>query len=243
MDTGILCDPYIWENPLIVGKTPFFYSTNITCVSELTNQVILVAVVLGCLASISWRMNKSYLPLIAILAAAILIVSPSILAANKIQKVFQRREAFQDLPGVHVIGKSKPGPGTGYDRTMPTSRNPFMNVLVDEVRYNPARPAAASVLDPNVQDTLDDFFRTEFNRDPTDVFGRSQSQRQFITMPATSIPNDVDSYQNWLYKIPGKTCKEGGPCIPGTDGGALPWLNVAEPSAVANDISSDMAAA
>jgi hypothetical protein len=171
-------------------------------------------------------------------------VSPSILAANKIRTGYGRsREAFKDLPGVDVIGKSMPAPGTGYDRTMPTSRNPFMNVLVDEVRYNPARPAAASVLDPSVHDTLDDFFRTEFNRDPTDVFGRSQSQRQFVTMPATSIPNDVDSYQNWLYKIPGKTCKEGGPCIPGTDGGALPWLNVAEPSAVANDISSDNAAA
>jgi hypothetical protein len=46
-------------------------------------------------------------------------------------------------------------------------------------------------------------------------------------MASTSIPNDVDSYQNWLYKIPGKTCKEGGreACLPGTDGGVLPWLN------------------
>jgi hypothetical protein len=30
-----------------------------------------------------------------------------------------------------------------------------------------------------------------------------------------------------LYKIPGKTCKEGGreACVGGTEGGALPWLN------------------
>jgi hypothetical protein len=108
----------------------------------------------------------------------------------------------------------------------PTARNPFMNVLADEVRYNPGRPPAASVLDPSVKISLDDFFRTEFARDPTDVFGRSQSQREFITMPSTSIPNDVESYQNWLYKIPGKTCKEGGreACIPGTDG-YIPWMN------------------
>jgi hypothetical protein len=102
-----------------------------------------------------------------------------------------------------------------------------MNVLVDEVKYNPTRPSAASVQDPTVQITMDDYFRTEFARDPTDVFGRNQSQREFITMPSTSIPNDVDSYQNWLYRIPGKTCKEGGreACLPGTDGAAIPWLN------------------
>ena len=102
-----------------------------------------------------------------------------------------------------------------------------MNVLIDEIKYNPTRPTAISVLDPGIRVTLDDFFRTEFYSDPTDVFGKTQGQRQFVTMPSTGIPNDVDSYQNWLYRIPGKTCKEGGreACLPGTDGGALPWLN------------------
>jgi len=120
---------------------------------------------------------------------------------------------------------------------VPTPRNPFMNVLVDELKYNPTRPAAASVLDPEVRVTLDEFFRTEFYSDPTDVFGKTQGQRQFITMPSTSIPNDVDSYQNWLYKIPGKTCKEGGreACLPGTDGAAIPWLNQEASSALSDD--------
>jgi hypothetical protein len=111
--------------------------------------------------------------------------------------------------------------------TLPSAKNPFMNVLIDEIKYNPSRPMAATVFDPSVKVTLDDFFRTEFYSDPTDVFGKTQGQRQFVSMPSTSIPNDVDSYQKWLYKIPGKTCKEGGreACLPGTDGGALPWMN------------------
>jgi len=110
---------------------------------------------------------------------------------------------------------------------LPSAKNPFMNVLIDEIKYNPTRPLAASVLDPSVKVTLEEFFRTDFYSDPTDVFGKTQSQRQFVTMPSTSIPNDVDSYQNWLYRIPGKTCKEGGreACLPGTDGGAVTWLN------------------
>jgi hypothetical protein len=110
---------------------------------------------------------------------------------------------------------------------LPTAKNPFMNVLIDEIMYNPTRPLAASVMDPSVKVTLEEFFRTDFYSDPTDVFGKTQSQRQFVAMPSTGIPNDVDSYQNWLYRIPGKTCKEGGreACLPGTDGGAVTWLN------------------
>jgi hypothetical protein len=63
--------------------------------------------------------------------------------------------------------------------------------------------------------------------DPTDVFGKTQSQRMFVTQPSTTIPNDQKSYQELLYKIPGKTCKEGNPraCYGGTNGAAFPWLN------------------
>jgi hypothetical protein len=102
-----------------------------------------------------------------------------------------------------------------------------MNVLIDEIKYNPKRPEAANIGGPVVKATLDDFFRVNWYSDPTDVFGKSQSQRQFVTMPASTIPNDRESYQNWLYKIPGKTCKEGGrdACVGGTDGGIIPWLD------------------
>ena len=115
----------------------------------------------------------------------------------------------------------------GSNVTYPSDKNPFMNVLVDEIKYNPKRAPAASVLDPSVVLQLDDFFKTQFLDDPTDVFGKTQSQRQFYTTPSTTVPNDQDSYQNWLYKIPGKTCKEGGreACLGGTDGAVIPWLS------------------
>lgn len=118
-------------------------------------------------------------------------------------------------------------PGVAVKQTPPTARNPFMNVLIDEITFNPTRPSAESILDPNNQAVLDDFFRIQWNNDPTDVFGRTQGQRQFYTMPSTSIPNDQGSFQNWLYLIPGKTCKEGGrdACYPGTNGAVVTWLN------------------
>lgn len=111
-------------------------------------------------------------------------------------------------------------------QTNPSAKNPFMNVLLDELQYNPDRPAAAPIGSPLVKTTLSDFFKVQWTSDPTDVFGRSQSQRQFYTTPNTSIPNDQASYANWLYLIPGKSCKEGGKnqCVPGTNGGPIPWL-------------------
>ena len=136
------------------------------------------------------------------------------------------------MPSVYGVEAELPDDtGAPYKRsakyTSPTARNPFMNVLLDDIKYNPERPAAAPVTDPLVKQSLDDYFRVQWFSDPTDVFGKNQSQRQFITQPSTSVPNDRKSFQEWLYKIPGKTCKEGGreACLPGTDGGPITWLN------------------
>jgi len=131
-----------------------------------------------------------------------------------------------------VSGVPSEGADDSYDdgtlMTLPSPRNPFMNVLIDEIKYNPNRPEAKSIDHPVVKATLDDFFRVNWYSDPTDVFGKSQSQRSFVTMPSTTIPSDRESFQNWLYKIPGKTCKEGGrdACVGGTEGAVLPWLNI-----------------
>jgi hypothetical protein len=111
--------------------------------------------------------------------------------------------------------------------TRPAPANPFMNVLIPEIKYNPERPEAAPVDDPMVKQQLDDMFRTNFFNDPTDVFGKSQDQRQFITMPSTSIPNDRESFMKWCYNIVPQNCKSGGRegCLPGTDGGPIVSLN------------------
>lgn len=115
------------------------------------------------------------------------------------------------------------------DYTPPSARNLFMNVLLDEIKYNPGRPEAAPVNNPTVKQTLDDYFRVQWFSDPTDVFGKNQSQRQFVTQPSTTVPNNQGAFADWLYKIPGKTCKEGGrdACLAGSDGGPIPWLNQA----------------
>jgi hypothetical protein len=110
-------------------------------------------------------------------------------------------------------------------RTEPTSANPFMNVLISEISDNPHRSAAADVTGIKVRNELDSYFETMFASDPGDAFQHMQSQRQWYTMPSTTIPNDVDSLQNWRYRTPGQTCKEGNQevCVFDTGDASYPW--------------------
>ena len=225
------CDPYVWENPKVLLDTGFIVRKHKDgkCASEYVNNMIFVFSIAFALGSVLTVWLEETRPLIILLGLAVIYSLPTVWTLVEIQTA---REGFADAAPEEataaevydVIGMGA-APAT---RTLPTAANPFMNVLVDEIKYNPTRPVAKSIMDPSVRVVLDDFFRTEFNADPTDVFGKTQSQRQFVSMPSTGIPNDQGSYQNWLYKIPGKTCKEGGreACLPGTDGGAIPWLNV-----------------
>lgn len=124
-----------------------------------------------------------------------------------------------------VDGQYEPDVIGSEGRTMPTAANPFMNVLISEISDNPYRYPAASVTGAKVKQQLDDYFETMFASDPGDVFQRSQSQRQFVTMPSTTIPNDQGALADWLYRTPGQSCKEGNTavCNFNTGAEALPW--------------------
>ena len=109
-------------------------------------------------------------------------------------------------------------------RTAPTPANPFMNVLMTEYTDNPYRAPAANVEQPATRSELDSYFETMFASDPGDTFQRTQSRRQWVSMPSTAIPNDQHSFQNWLFRTAGRTCKEGegSNCVVTMDG-HIPW--------------------
>lgn len=96
--------------------------------------------------------------------------------------------------------------------TRPTLDNPFMNVTmkdllnIDENKIVD-RPPACDITDPEVKKEIDDNFNNNLFRDVNDIFGKMNSQRQFYTMPSTTIPNAQDEFAKWLYLNP-KTCKE-----------------------------------
>jgi len=228
------CDKYIWEDINIFFQSYFVPCSKHTCVTNVVNHVLFALVILIILGFLFSYATKSSPPFIICLFFATIHAVYWYYAysvENKTSKTLKEKFSvpnFPDIPNVPASPDEILEETIGSSATYPTAKNPFMNVLVDEIKYNPTRSPAAPMTDLSVNMSLEDFFHTQFVNDPTDVFGRSQSQRQFYTTPSTSVPNDQGSYQDWLYKIPGKTCKEGGreACMPGTDGGALPWINV-----------------
>lgn len=220
----------LWYKNIAVLFQKFTLRTDDVCQSNNLNAVtraFLIATFIGIIFIILGYPQIMALAILGVfmLHARWIFATPT-MYSDKVEKESEGFTASVEVKPVEsrafpdVIGQSS-------TETRPNAKNPFMNVLLDEIQYNPTRGAAASVSDPDVSTTLDDYFRVQWVSDPTDVYGKSQSQRQFYTMPSTSVPNDQGSYQNWLYRIPGKTCKEGNrdACVPGTNGGSVPWLS------------------
>lgn len=98
------------------------------------------------------------------------------------------------------------------DCTRPTLDNPFMNVTMkDYMNIKDGaiveRPPICDLSSPKIQGEIDETFSNNLYKNVDDIFGRMNSQRQFYTMPSTTIPNKQDEFARWLYASP-KTCKE-----------------------------------
>jgi len=86
----------------------------------------------------------------------------------------------------------------------PTIDNPFMNVLLTDYVDKPDRQV---VTKETLDDEIEDKFYFNLYREVGDVYEKNHSERQFFTMPWTTIPNAQGDFANWLYKQD-KTKKE-----------------------------------
>jgi hypothetical protein len=91
---------------------------------------------------------------------------------------------------------------------MPTPNNPFMNVLISDYTDNPNRPPACRHDDVQAQEATEKYFNYNLYKDVEDVWGRRNSQREYVTMPWTTIPNDRDTFMKWCWKTT-YVCKDG----------------------------------
>lgn len=88
----------------------------------------------------------------------------------------------------------------------PSKDNPFMNPNITDKNKN-YDIKACNVDNIKIRSEIDKFFKDPVYKDVIDIYDRNFSQRQFYTVPATTIPNDQSSFTHWLYHRD-KTCKE-----------------------------------
>ena len=207
-----LCDPYLWEDPRYLVTS--IHKTDIKCASEMVNKACFVYAFSMLFAFVISSLIPTKGLYIVMGIVATLYLLPTFLKLRELQAV------RKSTPMSHSTMQKAQKEGFQVEDT--SISNPFENITVDQYKYKPKREKAQRNTD------LDAFFRVQWSSDPTDVFGKTQSQRMFYTTPNTTIPNDQGSYQDWLYKIPGLTCKEGNgdACVKGSGGAPMPWLNL-----------------
>jgi hypothetical protein len=86
----------------------------------------------------------------------------------------------------------------------PTKKNPFMNFTLDDFINNPNRQPACRY--DKSKDKMRSEFRKDIVPDPADLWGKNISDRQFFTMPWTTIVNEQTPFASWLYGKSGE-CK------------------------------------
>lgn len=238
------CSPFWAESPSVLWEEFLdffpFHTAAQKCTSTALNSLTRFGIYLGILLSILYW-NGAYLGLSLGIAAIGMaayygmkgkgtlregfadntVVSPTLIripnTSDSLPNVVGGMEVA-GMPVDDVIGRT--------DRTLPTGQNPFMNVLLNEIQDFPTKPPAVNVDTPEMARTMSNTFQTRMYGDPHDVFQHTQNQRTWVVQPSTSIPNDRDSFQNWLYRVPGRTCKEGNNsvCETATEGSPVTWL-------------------
>lgn len=81
----------------------------------------------------------------------------------------------------------------------PSKNNPFMNVTLSDYLDDPDRPEACDVTRDDIQNEITDNFRNNLYKNTDDIFNNKSSERQFYTMPSTTIPNKQKEFAEWLY--------------------------------------------
>ena len=214
MNKNITSDPF-WANDIsIIWKkerlTEFFPSNDQT-LEERFNSIVRLSLYCSILLYFYHNHNYKYL---SIFLGALLITY--YIYNNKEDTL--KKESFEAEPSTKENATKESATKESAESqkkcVAPTIDNPFMNATMkDFLNVDPVtnrivdRPEACDTNDVEIKKQIDSSFNNNLYKDVNDVFGKMNSQRQFYTMPSTTIPNAQDDFAKWLYLNP-KTCKE-----------------------------------
>ena len=157
------------------------------------------------LAILGYFLTKSlYIPVSAIVSLIVLVIIFKNKNTNEKENfvaTFKKRdEAIKDLD--NILEK---------EFTMPTKKNPAMNILMTEFTENPNRKPAAPAYNDVVQEKMNSTAQSKNERlfkNLGDNLSFENSMRNFYAMPNTQIPNNQKDFAMFCYgNMP--SCKEG----------------------------------
>lgn len=179
------------EDPSILFKKDNYYRiipTREMTQNEVFNSLTRLFIYLGILLYLLSR-NAGYL-LIPISSIVVIVI---IYHLNKQER--QSSELFEPLPKQKTKCKE------------PTLDNPMMNITMGDLMDNPTRGPACRSDDLRIKKKMEKYLSKGTIFGPNDVFDKKHLNRQFYTMPSTTLPNNQTDFARWLYQIP-ETCKE-----------------------------------
>ena len=165
------------------------------------NAITRIIVLMGILG---YYLTKSpFIPVSAIVSLIVLVIIFK--SKNKIiNEGFTHGMEDNNSPNLKEILKK--------EFTMPTQKNPVMNVLMNEYKDNPTRKPAAPVYNEDVHQEMNQKAKSKTDKrlfkNLGDNISFENSMRNFYAMPNTEIPNNQKDFALFCYgNMP--SCKDG----------------------------------
>ena len=202
----------VWINePAILlkhDKLNEFWPDGKMSVEEKINAITRLVILLSCLGYLFTFSLKILFAGIITLGVVVLLFFIQNKTSFKMKELFSNKQegVFPDYtnPKVYEMNKDK------YIK--PTIKNPLMNVLLPEIKYDPKRKPAAPSFNPTVEKEINnavkDFIEKPFNdknidkklfADIGDELEFNRSMINFSSTANTTIPSDQKGYLNFLY--------------------------------------------
>jgi hypothetical protein len=169
-------DPRVAFGP---GELHHFFPTRQMTLQQQLNAVLRLSLYWSVIVTLFHRRGKYMLMFVFTAAATVLINEAH---TGRLTGASSGKDGFLTRQGVRCVA--------------PTTNNPHMNVMFDDYSQRPGRPEACDVTDPLVKHAVKSVTKPVPHDDP---FQEGRMDRQFYTMPSTTIPNDQPGYASFLY--------------------------------------------
>nr|QPI16561.1 MAG: hypothetical protein NIOZUU159_00050 [Virus NIOZ-UU159] len=162
-------------------------------IEDKINAIIRAIIFVGLICTLVFNDTRYVLFVIILMIISILIINYQYEKNKKIEK-------YLNLNDLDIVNNKK--------CIKPTENNPFMNPNILTTKKGNEDYEACSINNKNVNKNINKFFYQKIFRNADDIYDKSTLDRQFYTVPSTTIPNDREKLGEWLY-VRGPTCKEG----------------------------------